>query len=153
MTTFREDLMTADWKSLTQPERNECIRRNHEESRKRRAEKRAKEDATFKLDLSVLRDAGVDDVTVEYSGGGDSGCYDGVTIDGEPFDESVVEGVEEGRLANYLMRFVDDEFSGWENNDGGRGEVVLNVPEGKIQINHTRFYTSEDCSEIELSVV
>ncbi len=153
MTTYREDLMTADWKSLTQPERGERIRRNQEEILKRRAEQRAKEDAAFKLDWAVLRDAGVDDVTVEYSGGGDSGCYEGVTIDGEPFEETVVKGVDEARLASYLMRFVDTEFAGWEINDGGRGEVTLDVPEGKVTINHTRYYTSEDCSEIELSVV
>jgi len=153
MPMYREDLMTADWKSLTQPERDERLRRSREEYRKRLAEQRAKEDAAFKLDLAVLRDAGVDDVTVEYSGGGDSGCYEGVTIDGEPFEETVVKGVDEARLADYLMRFVDTAFAGWEINDGGRGEVVLDVPEGTIRINHTRYFTSEDCSEIELSVV
>ena len=135
MPMYREDLMTADWRSLTQPERDERLRRNQEEILKRRAEQRAKEDAAFKLDLS------------------DSGCYEGVTIDGETFEETDVKGVDEARLASYLMCFVDTTFAGWEINDGGRGEVTLDVPEGKIQINHTRYYTSEDCSEIELSVV
>jgi hypothetical protein len=77
----------------------------------------------------LLIGAGVKRVTVEYSGGGDSGQIDGYTCYGE--DDSEVENpfgtqVIEKRFESFLYDVLDHR--GWDyNNEGCQGSMEWNL--------------------------
>lgn len=69
---------------------------------------------------------------------------------GNPFGRSVVYGTEVKRMTleealELLCDQVIDHFghSGFENNDGGRGEMSLNSSEG-LTLEHTDYYTESN---------
>ena len=123
--------------------------------------------------LVSLKTHGVTHVTAEYEGGGDSGGVETVTAqpdnvnldsvqvtmpvtgqvyrDGEWVEETKDETMS---LTNAVHQFVYDalraHYPGWENNDGGRGTVTIDVEEGSAKLEHTVFYTESTDYEHDL---
>lgn len=130
--------------------------------------------------LDALRDCGVVQVRVTYSGSGDSGQIDDVEFfdaDGRhqktaesrtvEVTENVSEPPEDGenhwrefqRVRAVSLTSVVEDFAydaleshhgGWEINEGSQGEVVFLVKEGKIFLNHQQNIMSTEDSSDEL---
>lgn len=113
--------------------------------------------------LETLQARGASRVALSYHGQGDDGCMQGVevvpeTIDlslqvsllhstvtyGPNFERSVHQAFEltslEAGLVDYAEAIVELHHSGYENNDGGEGEVVFDCTEGTVFIDHRDFY-------------
>lgn len=98
---------------------------------------------TFKRELSELlpqlRELGVLSVSTTYYGGGDSGDFNDPTFNPqEPVitDQSLID-----RASSALSNAVSLFFAGWENNEGGNGEVMIDVSSGRVQVNHKQYDT------------
>lgn len=72
--------------------------------------------------LAHLRAEGVTEVTMSYSGYGDSGQVDSCSYDHE--------------IGDFLWDVMWSRHSGFENNDGGDGTVTWNIVEDTILIEH-----------------
>ena len=93
-----------------------------------------------KLKLSVadafyLKDLGVTEITINYSGGGDSGQIDSIEyanpkVKGEfsTIPERILKAVESEGYR--LLNGIDD----WYNNEGGYGTIVINVSDFEYAI-------------------
>jgi hypothetical protein len=121
--------------------------------------------------LPILAQAGIATVTLRYDGEGDSGgieeiyaqgLQDGtqyqqtlplpsvdvtfvtLTYDGDIWTEtrSLIDALEA-----WGMDLIDIEYSGWENNDGGYGEVSINVDTGSIMVSHNQRYMDVTSSQ------
>lgn len=109
----------------------------------------------------VLKNAGVKSAVVSYSGSGDSGDAESVTYDPDGTYENItvpiadndeppiVKSLDEA-LIDYAMHLIEDRHGGWENNDGGSGEVTFDVKKGSIHIEHHDYYTESTVSEHSL---
>jgi hypothetical protein len=116
-------------------------------------------DANKQLLLSALRSAGVENVRVQYEGMGDSGGIEdidfspsGVYVKGKNTivistnygwnqDPSVSVSIKKMDLENGLADFAERLVShfghgGYENNEGGGGEVIFNVMNDRIDVEH-----------------
>lgn len=117
--------------------------------------------------LTVLRSLGVNSVTIAYSGGGDDGQLDAVSltppVEGvesakvrvrvrrygsfDPASGTVAEEiVEEERSVQEVAedlanRAIDIHAAGYEVNEGGRGEFTLDVEGGGYTLEHTNYFT------------
>ena len=73
---------------------------------------------------------GVETIICEYTGGGDSGYIESTMgVDGE--SENTDAGIED---ACYEAL---ERFGGWEINEGSQGNIVFNLKDKTITINHT----------------
>lgn len=131
--------------------------------------------------LVLLREMGLASATVEYSGSGDSGDAEYVEwepLDGNTdekaraykrtiaqptsrFDEKLGEWVTrteevdidlEHLLLDFTNRVVSHYHSGYENNDGGSGNVYFNVNAGTVNLHHEDYYTESSSTDTELFV-
>ena len=104
-----------------------------------------------KLLLRKLKDHGLSEVSVSYSGGGDDGCIDdisGYTIDED--GRTKYQG-NDGIPDNFITVFEDlfyDMISknvewDWVNNEGGFGSLYINVDTGAITIEHSQRVVEE----------
>lgn len=116
--------------------------------------------------ISALKTLGLSSATMTYSGGGDSGQVDTVevaptcpaaltsevTVLDEGFRKDEASGqfqpttIEkpmslEDALEDFVSRVSYEHSPGWENNDGGRGELTLNAEDGTYHLEHTDYYT------------
>lgn len=107
----------------------------------------------FGLILKDLADYGVKRITIRYSGGGDSGAIDETEVDFHerkkikkkvrgkykwitPKEPTISEW--EGMKSKieswaYDRLEVEDD---WCNNEGGEGNIKIEVPSGKYRLNH-----------------
>lgn len=53
-------------------------------------------------------------------------------------------------LREFAAQAVDQHFSGYENNGGGRGDVTFNVEEDRVLIEHDPVYEETTRSEVTL---
>lgn len=107
--------------------------------------------------LDVLRAAGIEEVRARYDAYGDSGNVEDVVLlpaleqpeastsatDGElPFDDSDprLELAQSTRLGDLLWSIVYALHPGFENNEGGYGEVIWDVATDAISIEHNERY-------------
>jgi hypothetical protein len=116
--------------------------------------------------LAVLKSIGAKNATVTYSGGGDSGYANNVLAQSMDGTEIVLTGTAisllsnghifvsgkwrenttikefslEEALAEYSMEVLGHHHLGWENNEGGEGEVVFDPVAGEARLNHNEFY-------------
>lgn len=113
--------------------------------------------------------------TVHYSGAGDSGDMETLTT--EPAEAlSALEQAtvtlrrpevcfEEGKyqyrieeqampiseaLTAFALDWVSQEHPGWENNDGGSGEVGFDCVDNTCTLEHNSYYTESVCYETAL---
>lgn len=101
--------------------------------------------------LPALRDLEVDRVVAEYSGSGDTGgidclsCYQGqVRVPPGSIPSSVQQAIE-----TYVYSLLP---AGFEINDGGQGEVTIDVEAGTARVNHGSNYTETTVSEREYPI-
>lgn len=110
-----------------------------------------------------------------YSGGGDDGQSDEVSAhnpdgtsialshpvsifvmksrfaDGKWSEAATLEERPlEYALSDFAMEAICRHHSGWENNDGGSGEVVLDTSNGTIKIEHNAYFTDSEHSVTQL---
>lgn len=126
--------------------------------------------------LKALKNSGATSVLVNYSGSGDNGQIDDVTIyqdkaeiqpkeqvsvlvatskwnhETSKWDELTAD--KSMSLAEALEGLVYDwleaEHSGWVNDDGASGECNIDVAEDQFLLSHTTYYTEGDTTEHEL---
>ena len=76
-------------------------------------------------------DRGVSEIVCTYSGGGDSGYIEGdMNVDGD--SNQPVPSFLENMCYNALS-----SFGGWEINEGSQGNIVFNLKDLTISVNHT----------------
>ena len=88
-------------------------------------------------------------VTIEYSGSGDSGSIDDFRV---WTDKENYTSFNDEELDTLVWRLIDTRESGFYNNDGGRGEIVVSPT--KFNWDHWNYVTDEahDVSEeVDLS--
>lgn len=119
--------------------------------------------------LDVLRAAGVANVTVTYDGEGDSGQTDSphaITQDGSGIDLATLtapdpqaastEGAAKPALQlsqlveNFLWAVLDVHHAGFEINDGGFGELTIDVTERSVILEHSHRVMQIDSSMVQL---
>lgn len=94
-------------------------------------------------------------LTFNYSGSGDS-CSDVNFVIENEEDVFGLHDLEDSDLpADFNANKLTDHFlellpAGFENNDGGCGEVVLDTKTGKITVRHTTYIMEEEHDEWEL---
>jgi hypothetical protein len=120
--------------------------------------------------LNAMREAGIDSAEVNYEGSGDSGGVTEIEhfASGQPYDmespimvrvkrtytnwdsaaeSPVIQQVEEQQeIDQALENFLWDCLSihghgGWENNDGGRGTLELDVCKMTCRLDHSDYIT------------
>ena len=102
--------------------------------------------------IQLLSGLKIKRITVQYSGSGDSGQTDDIDVEpsgranllDENFDDK--ETIREA-LDRICWSAIEDEQSGFYNNEGGFGELVIDVDEKTIQLNHTNYIQETDYSE------
>ena len=98
-----------------------------------RAEEAAHLTATRAELLRSLRSAGVVALVADYDGCGDSGNIEGLRL--EPEGLEPVPATHE-RLADFAWAFVCHHHPGFENNEGGFGELRWDVVGDTIALDH-----------------
>lgn len=86
--------------------------------------------------VAALKEAGVSEVLIDYSGNGDSGNgFHPKLTDSE--GNEVPSNDELGGIAEELAYTVLQEFSpGWEIDEGSDGKITLDVNTGELQMDH-----------------
>jgi hypothetical protein len=74
------------------------------------------------------------EIVMEYNGGGDDG-----QINNDYPDEIIHLGYE----------IIDVYYSGWENNEGADGSIVINFDEKMVYLTHNGYYGDTDDAHIE----
>lgn len=125
--------------------------------------------------LNAVQHAGAARACVTYHGGGDEGTHDGVSAFGA--DNATVDlsgtvtlfreisNFEDGQwtssvkqddqpldaaLRDFAMEAVERHHGGWENGEGGYGEVVFDCDAGTVRIEHNDYIVKTDYTETEL---
>jgi hypothetical protein len=128
--------------------------------------------------LPILREQGVETVTVSFDGSGDEGCIDGIDYapgtarhvgavpvtyqtfcrrfeDGlwvavaEPTEGSVGAALEE-----LTYDYLEETGVDWYNNDGGFGELVIDVAQGTVALEvNTRYTESTNAFSSERDIL
>jgi hypothetical protein len=103
-----------------------------------------------RIDLlfKMMKEEGVDEMKVPYSGSGDSGDFY------DPYAEAGNEpSVEIQKIVWHIAyQAVSSRHLGWENNDGGEGTVTFKLRSEDdgcqvISVDHSDFWTDSDCSD------
>jgi len=117
----------------------------------------------------ILRVKGVHTVYMTYSGSGDSGWFDApsyMNADGERlnhlsdvkvpnvllYGEDRVTLSLDDALDALCSMWQDKHHRGWENNDGGHGEVTLHVEEGRMENEFNQAYTQYETHDHEYAI-
>jgi hypothetical protein len=66
-------------------------------------------------------------IELRYEGGGDSGYLDSLFKDGQDVP---------GRFLDFCYRKLENNFGGWEINEGSQGEFIIDFNDKTISINH-----------------
>lgn len=119
--------------------------------------------------MEKLSSLNVATIVFDYDGGGDSGDITEVAVtpaerkpllsaenitvrravsnyrDGG-FETEVTEVTStlETALHDFALSWLELHHGGWENNDGGRGTVTINVAENSFELQHEEYYTDSN---------
>jgi hypothetical protein len=120
--------------------------------RKREQERHAGTLARLRDDIiPTLVRMGVTKVQVEYSGYGDSGAINSIdyfTADGK----AISIGSSAPTLDTEIECVVDAVLpDGFENNEGGQGDITIDVAKGCLTIEHQENYTETNDTTQEFS--
>ena len=119
-----------------------------------------------------LKRLGATSVVVSYSGSGDSGQIDQVSIYQDKTELKPVKKIsiliatskwnqESGwiervqsksmpladALEALVYDWIESEHAGWENNDGASGECTIEVAKNEFILNHITYYTESESTE------
>lgn len=120
---------------------------------------------------NILESSGVTDITVIYSGCGDSGCVDDITFTPAapqiliPFTSTVgyysagkweeKEVTKDITIEEFVKELCYELLTlhhpGWEINDGSSGTFTFNVKEKSIHLGHHEYYTESDYTETTIT--
>ena len=104
---------------------------------------------TLKADsLKALRELGATHVSVSYSGYGDSGQIEDVVVHKDDELVTIPDDIFH-RLSEAAWAIIALDHSGFENNEGGGGEITWDVTAGKIHLSHYDNYVTTEESEHE----
>lgn len=122
-------------------------------------ETRAEDRATV---MAALKACDITKVVIRYDGYGDSGGVEECTVEGGQGQESLTVSVQTKLvdwssaemtshtaplrevLETIAMQYVAIEHSGWENNEGGSGDVTFDPVADTITVSHTENYISHE---------
>ena len=95
-------------------------------------------------EMEIVRNSGVNQLAIDYSGYGDSGSIESSYVDenGDYLDIPT-------QIEDILYRVLEDAYSGWEINDGSYG--TINIEDGEVSITHV--WKEEELSETPLNLV
>ena len=96
--------------------------------------------------LSELRAVGVTKIEVQYEGYGDSGNIEDVVV--TPDTISLSEELRR-RVEDFGWDFAYALSPGFENNEGGYGELTWVLEVDKIDVSHSTRYVETDTTEHE----
>ena len=96
--------------------------------------------------LSELRAVGVTKIEVQYEGYGDSGNIEDVVV--TPDTISLSEELRR-RVEDFGWDFAYALSPGFENNEGGYGELTWALEADKIAVSHSNRYVETDTTEHE----
>jgi hypothetical protein len=98
-----------------------------------------------KLELKKLRDLNVSKIEIHYSGGGDDGCidhYSAYTINSkgeEEYNRDIGISSFASAFDDYIYGLLSNVIEwDWINNEGGYGELVIDIEKQDIEINHNQ---------------
>ena len=135
-------------------------------------------DAAIKAAVAFLKTKGVDRITIEYSGYGDSGCIEDIQFIEQPRKIDAPGQVHPERIAlsdhrlpgvsaeslrwhehdpptvgdvleDYAYQLLADRHGGWEINEGSRGDMCVNLKEGTVRHTHGEHYQHTEWHEHE----
>lgn len=116
----------------------------------RREEQRKVRFARLRDEIApALQARGVANVVMDYDGAGDSTDACSLTFlsaDGQPVEDALPPEVDENEVIEILFCAVPD---GYENNDGGFGQVILDVAAKTARSEHSQRYMETTYSEEE----
>ena len=101
------------------------------ESQRRAAEQRVETRATL---LSELRTLGVTNIEVQYEGYGDSGNVEDVVVN--PDTITLTEDLRR-RIEDFGWDFAYALSPGFENNEGGYGELTWAIQADQFDVSHS----------------
>ncbi len=108
---------------------------------------------TLKTDIIPrLKKLGVVTVQVSYSGYGDSGCVDSIdylNAKKKPIEVASRDPEIDHELTSLFDQLLPD---GFENNEGGQGDITLEVEKGTVTIQHQENFTEVHHSTEEISL-
>ena len=96
--------------------------------------------------LSELRAVGVTKIEVQYEGYGDSGNVEDVVV--TPDTISLSEELRR-RVEDFGWDFAYALSPGFENNEGGYGELTWAIEADKIDVSHSNRYIETETTEHE----
>ena len=103
--------------------------------------------------MPILLAKGITTIHAEYHGFADEGMFDGISyepqltdkrkiadmqklIDNPPSHRPNEENTKIVTVSNFLFAIVAQKFPGFENEEGGQGELTWNIEKDEININH-----------------
>ena len=121
--------------------------RQHERARFEAAKARLKTDV-----IPRLKQWGVTKIRAEYSGYGDSGCINHIAYldsQDQPMNMDLVRSASDPVIEQMLYEFLPD---GFEINDGGQGDVTIDVATGTVTLDHQENVTETRDSTLEFTL-
>lgn len=125
--------------------------------------------------LAALKQGGASTATVTYTGSGDSGSVEDVSIqttENAEFDSTapIIVFAEQGihqdgtwlatvveqqmpieqALQDFAESALERLYGGWEDGDGASGSVIFDCRGDTVRIEHTAYYTDSDYVETTL---
>jgi hypothetical protein len=109
--------------------------------------------------LIQLADLGVTGIRIDYEGGGDSGCIEGMLYTEEkdvsiedvqnlPWDSKNLNNLSSelaSNIENFAHAQILDDIEDWWNNEGGSGTLAILVPSGEYNVqNNIRVINYEE---------
>jgi hypothetical protein len=113
------------------------------EARKRAAEQRVETRAALLVELRAL---GVTSIEMQYEGYGDSGNVEEVLV--SPDTITLTEEIRR-RVEDFGWDFAYALSPGFENNEGGYGELTWALATDKIDVSHSNRYIETNTTEHE----
>jgi hypothetical protein len=99
-----------------------------------------------------LKQWGVAKVKAEYSGYGDSGAVNHIAYldaQDQPVNMDMVRAASDPEIENVLYQFLP---AGFEINEGGQGDVTIDVATGTVKLEHQENYTETRDSTREFTL-
>ena len=111
------------------------------EAQKRAAEQRVETRAALLFELRAL---GVTNIEVQYEGYGDSGNVEDVVV--SPDTITLTDDLRR-RVEDFGWDFAYALSPGFENNEGGYGELTWSLEADKIDVSHSNRYIETNTTE------
>lgn len=122
-----------------------------------RGRKTENENNDFRSELfKTLEMFKITKLVVHYSGSGDSGQTDDVTIEPSGRSDLLDETMESGKsirdaVDEFAWEGIENHESGFYNNEGGYGEIIFDVKDKNITMAHNNYIQETQYEEYDLT--